>query len=401
MSQLRNAAVAVLISFAVASTASAALSPQYTEWRNGPVQWIMTRAEKDAWKQVKSDQDASKFIDLFWARRDPTVGTAENEARDEHTGRAKYADEQFKERENRGSLTERGRAWIVLGPPPEKNEIRAAAAAAGATSGGSSVRTTPDGGISIGGADFTGGREMGHRDIWLWEYDEAVAAFGLPRVEVAFITDPITRRTIRDVYRRDFFAAETAVLRKQIVGDYKDLPEWAAFGGLKPQKLVTIAASPGVAQGTTRQPIRGAGTPVPAGPMAPRGATLLTLSAKIYQLDVHSKSNPLVGTTSTAVFKPSDELGWAAQYCSQSTTEPTIPFMLRITGTTAGGPVDRATPLEDIVPERLQASPGCYMLRGAIPIDDMLPGNYKLHLMIDDPIVKSDSYTLEHEFTIE
>ena len=48
MPQLRNVVVVALLTLLIAATASAALSPQYTEWRNGPIQWIMTGAEKGA-----------------------------------------------------------------------------------------------------------------------------------------------------------------------------------------------------------------------------------------------------------------------------------------------------------------------------------------------------------------
>jgi GWxTD domain-containing protein len=106
-----------LLLIASAGSAAAALSPQYEEWRNGPVQWIMTADEKQAWKNLATDAAASDFIDLFWARRDPTPGTPENAYRDEFHMRVAHADESMHEDDVRGAMTERGRAYIVLGKP--------------------------------------------------------------------------------------------------------------------------------------------------------------------------------------------------------------------------------------------------------------------------------------------
>jgi GWxTD domain-containing protein len=58
----------------------------------------------------------------FWARRDPTPGTAQNEALDEHWVRVRYANDNFKTSEP-GWRTDRGRIYIRYGEPDE-TEIR-------------------------------------------------------------------------------------------------------------------------------------------------------------------------------------------------------------------------------------------------------------------------------------
>ena len=388
--------------------ASAALSPQYEEWRTGPIQWIMTGPEKNAWKKLASDQAASDFIDLFWARRDPSAGTPQNEARDEWDSRVKYADERFKEPRKRGSLTDRGRAWTVLGPPPGMTDVhgritntvdshRAGSASTSSTGRGQSDETT-------GRMDPSGGRQLGARDVWIWEHDAAVAKFDLPRVEIVFVTDPVTGRTIRDIFRRDWGAAEAAVLKSQIKGDYKELPSWAAFGGLTPKmQVVTIAdAPPAAPKPAVSQPAATPTVAAPAaatGPMAPRGATRLTLTRNVFAINTQSGKDPFAGVQTSDKFKTTEDLGWVAQYCSQTDQAPSVPFIVRITG----GPtsVDLATPPEEVVPDQIKASPGCYLLRGAIPLDSMQPGAYKLHVLIDDPIVTTENYELASPFTIE
>ncbi len=101
----------------VATAAFAQLSAKYADFAKGPEQFIMTPQEQAAWKQVKTDAEAQAFIDLFWARRDPTPGTPVNEYRDNFEAAVKYADEHFAEGRRRGSLTDRGRTLILLGPP--------------------------------------------------------------------------------------------------------------------------------------------------------------------------------------------------------------------------------------------------------------------------------------------
>lgn len=399
----RNVLAVALLTLLAASTASAALSPQYTEWRNGPVQWIMTGAEKSAWKKVASDEAASNFIDLFWARRDPTPGTPQNEARDEHGARVKHADDNFAERGKRGSLTDRGRVWTVLGPPPNLSLAQGRITSTtdshvGASSSSSGGRSQGEG-VS-GRIDPSGGRQLGARDAWIWEHAEASARFGLPRVEVVFVTDPGTGKTIRDLFRRDFSAAEQAVMKKQIVEDYQTLPEWAAIGGLEPRIRASISGAPAAAAprpSAPATPAAAAAAPVSNAPAKPRGATRLTLTRNAYEINAQSSGDPFAALVVVDRFKATEELGWVAQYCGQADQELSVPFMISI----KGKGVDLATPLESVVPDRIQSAPGCYLLRGAIPLNDMAAGTYVLHLIVDDPIVKGDSYDLKRQFWVE
>jgi GWxTD domain-containing protein len=102
----------------VGGSAFAALSPKYADWAKGPEQWLMTKDDWNAWRNVKTDEEAERFIELFWARRDPTPGTFVNEFRDRFNERVLYADAHFQSyRGKRGSLTSPGRVFILLGRP--------------------------------------------------------------------------------------------------------------------------------------------------------------------------------------------------------------------------------------------------------------------------------------------
>jgi|SRR5947209_8084561 len=109
----------------MATSGFAQLSKEYSDFGNGPAVWIMTNEEKAQWKSVKTDADAKAFVDLFWARRDPTPGTPRNEFKESFDQRVKYADEHFAANRTRGAMTDPGRVLIVLGPPTRMSSTQA------------------------------------------------------------------------------------------------------------------------------------------------------------------------------------------------------------------------------------------------------------------------------------
>ena len=115
MTVTRTAALVAALAFT--APMFAALSVEHREWGSGPVKWIMTAEERKQWTRVATDDEAERFIQLFWARRDPTPGTRVNEFKNDFDARVKGADEQFSTSSLRGALTDRGRVMIVLGRP--------------------------------------------------------------------------------------------------------------------------------------------------------------------------------------------------------------------------------------------------------------------------------------------
>ena len=61
--------------------------------------------------------ERSEFVTNFWKSRDPKPETEENEYREEFEKRVAFADSHFAQDEVRGSLTDRGMTFIVVGPP--------------------------------------------------------------------------------------------------------------------------------------------------------------------------------------------------------------------------------------------------------------------------------------------
>jgi GWxTD domain-containing protein len=94
------------------------LSKTYKKWLNEDVVWIITDQERAAFKQLSNDEERDNFIEAFWQRRDPTPDTEENEYKEEHYRRIAYANEHFAAGIP-GWKTDRGRIYIMYGPPDE------------------------------------------------------------------------------------------------------------------------------------------------------------------------------------------------------------------------------------------------------------------------------------------
>ena len=94
------------------------VSGSYKKWLDEDVRWIITDEERAAFKQLSNDEERDQFIEAFWQRRDPTPDTIENEFKEEHYRRIAYANEHFAAGIP-GWKTDRGRMYIMYGPPDE------------------------------------------------------------------------------------------------------------------------------------------------------------------------------------------------------------------------------------------------------------------------------------------
>jgi len=94
------------------------VSGSYKKWLDEDVRWIITDEERSAFKQLSNDEERDQFIEAFWQRRDPTPDTIENEFKEEHYRRIAYANEHFPAGIP-GWKTDRGRMYIMYGPPDE------------------------------------------------------------------------------------------------------------------------------------------------------------------------------------------------------------------------------------------------------------------------------------------
>jgi GWxTD domain-containing protein len=88
-------------------------------WDEGPVRYIILKEEQDLFWKLETDEDRLRFIQDFWARRDSLPTTPVNEYREEFWRRVSEAERRFIDSPKTGWKTDRGRIWIVMGPPDE------------------------------------------------------------------------------------------------------------------------------------------------------------------------------------------------------------------------------------------------------------------------------------------
>jgi GWxTD domain-containing protein len=98
------------------------LGPQFQDWLKLTA-YVILPQEKDVFLQLQNDRERDIFIASFWAQRDPTPGTPENEYQAELVKRFEYANKEFRKGAPReGWMTDMGRFYIILGPPNSKED---------------------------------------------------------------------------------------------------------------------------------------------------------------------------------------------------------------------------------------------------------------------------------------
>jgi GWxTD domain-containing protein len=142
------------------------LETPYRKWLNEDVAYIITDEERKAFKRLSTDDERENFIEAFWLRRDPTPDSEENEFKEEHYRRIAYANERFASGIP-GWKTDRGRIYIVYGPPDEIDDH---------SSGGTYDRPIEEGGGTTSTFPFVD---------WTYRYIEGVGS----NIKIEFV-DP-------------------------------------------------------------------------------------------------------------------------------------------------------------------------------------------------------------------
>jgi GWxTD domain-containing protein len=86
-------------------------------WADGPARYLLTSEQRADYERLSDPVSRSTFIIEFWRAHDPIPETPENEFRKEFERRVAFADTRLAQGETRGSLTDRGMLFILLGPP--------------------------------------------------------------------------------------------------------------------------------------------------------------------------------------------------------------------------------------------------------------------------------------------
>ena len=83
------------------------------------VRYIVTAEERKTFLMLP-DADKPQFIEDFWKKRDPDPYTEENEFKIEYQNRLDMATELFRGEGKPGWMTDRGRIYILFGPPMDR-----------------------------------------------------------------------------------------------------------------------------------------------------------------------------------------------------------------------------------------------------------------------------------------
>ncbi|MFQ5721389.1 MAG: GWxTD domain-containing protein, partial [Candidatus Aminicenantales bacterium] len=83
------------------------------------VRYIITKKERKIFLELP-ESEREKFKEEFWKKRDPDPSTEENEFKMEYFNRVERANELFISEGRPGWLTDRGRIFILFGPPTDR-----------------------------------------------------------------------------------------------------------------------------------------------------------------------------------------------------------------------------------------------------------------------------------------
>ena len=121
---MRTRGILLLLTFALFSPGlppsraqrSSDAKDHYKQWLERDVVYIISDEEQTVFKKLTTPEERDAFIEQFWHRRDLNPSTSENEFKEEHYRRIAYTNEKFKSGID-GWETDRGRIYIVYGPP--------------------------------------------------------------------------------------------------------------------------------------------------------------------------------------------------------------------------------------------------------------------------------------------
>jgi GWxTD domain-containing protein len=325
---MRVKLLAVTAILMIAGVAEAGLSKAAQDWRRGPDKFLMSDEDEKAWKAVTTDAAAAAFIDLFWARRDPTLGTPRNEFREEFLARVRYADAAFAEKRRRGALSDRGQVYILLGPP-ESGTRQNMTMAANSNLSGASARS----------ADNL---------VWTWSREDAVA-LGVPKLSATFNQIIGTDTYGRDTKFGQFSNVSSVAIKKNILHPEMTVaPDWA----LHVSKDV-LSGAPAAAQNANAK--------------AEGHIGRLVLLSDLGALNLIASLQPVTE------FAADGDLAFVLEYCGSTGA---LKVESRVSGMVA------ASELEAVA---MKAVAGCGALPGMLSLSGLKRGSHELEVTTIEP----------------
>ncbi len=84
---------------------------------------IMTKEEMKIFERLPDAESRKEFIADFWLKRDPDPDTPDNEYKKEFEARVEYVNKRFNKEGGPGYNTDRGRVFLLMGPPDKMEEF--------------------------------------------------------------------------------------------------------------------------------------------------------------------------------------------------------------------------------------------------------------------------------------
>jgi GWxTD domain-containing protein len=109
--------ISLTFSLACAQAQVVTNNDPYKKWLREDVRWIISDQERADFKKLSDHKQRDQFIEAFWERRSPSPGEATNLFKEEHYRRIAYVNEHLATRIIPGWKTDRGRFYIMYGPP--------------------------------------------------------------------------------------------------------------------------------------------------------------------------------------------------------------------------------------------------------------------------------------------
>ncbi len=116
----RTMILAVLIAIP-ANAIAGKMSDRHKKWLEEDAWVLVTKDDEKAFKDLKDDADRDRFIEIFWARRDPTPLTPANEFKSDYEQRLAFVRSDRFLRTRFGIKSDAAHIYLLLGQP-EKQE---------------------------------------------------------------------------------------------------------------------------------------------------------------------------------------------------------------------------------------------------------------------------------------
>jgi GWxTD domain-containing protein len=198
-----------VVTFALAAPLAAAGLSKYKDWADSPQAYFLSRAEREQWASVTSDEAAEKFIAAYLAARGKGFAAALQ-------SRIEVAEKTYKTGNPKGARSPEGRTLILLGSPTssevktgkEKTVTDPSGAgmlsssfdSGGGQAGGGGGSGNPLSNVGGPGPNTMRGMEKPEPTTirWIYAGSSAPAGTGLKEFVVTFDQDAAGNVTFRD-----------------------------------------------------------------------------------------------------------------------------------------------------------------------------------------------------------